>query len=113
MREYNADIGELRGRLANETARRAAAENNIKGLQNDIHKKQIEIDLHNFMRDRFEYDVSYFVPMEDFKEEFFQYRKANDRDKIRWVSEYYQPIFRDYGVRIVKGWIEGLKFAVA
>lgn len=125
MREYNADLGELQGRLANETARKAVAEDNIMKLQNDIRNKQTEIDLLNFMGDRFEYEPSYFMSMEDFKEEFFQYRKANGRDKIRWNSALYIPIFHVYsvlpttdkrvynGTSVVKEWILGLKFTVA
>ena len=70
---------------------------------------------------KFEFGVEKFMPLEDLKEEYFQYRKHNGGDKVRWTAAHYQAVFtemsliptnaeaKEYrGTQQVKKWLLGI-----
>lgn len=70
---------------------------------------------------KFEYAAHLYMPLEDFKEEYFQFRKQNGGDKVRWTAAHYQAVFTDMslilqgpdervfrGTPVVKKWLQGI-----
>lgn len=106
--EYIAALEELRSRLADEHALRMTAEKKIEELQTKIDKKQIDTDkadfqadLIDFLRsDSIEYNSQHFMPMDVFKEEYFENRRRNGKNRTRWRHAHYTPVFDEFGVAI-------------
>ena len=56
---------------------------------------------------RFEYDASLYMPLEDFKNLYSEYRKQNGYDKeVKWTKDHYDTVFQETGVVIKSDTLE-------
>lgn len=59
--------------------------------------------LANFMDvERFEYDPSNFMPLDEFKRHYFDYRKANGFPTVTWTRDHYTYTFKALDVGVVR-----------
>ena len=59
--------------------------------------------LYKFMRELCTFSIPFFVPLNEFKEAYFAYRKMKDAERCRWNKEHYHSTFQQAGIYIEKG----------
>ncbi len=58
--------------------------------------------LHAFVNSgTFEFDAAMFMPLDDFKQIYTEFRKQSGHDKVKWTKDHYDTVFQDVGVFIV------------
>ena len=50
---------------------------------------------------KFVFDVNQYMPLEDFKKEYFEFRRNGGHDKIRWNAEHYDAVFQEIGIHVM------------
>jgi hypothetical protein len=40
------------------------------------------------------------MPLEDFKKDYFEFRRGGGHDKVRWNSEHFDAVFQELGLRL-------------
>ena len=58
--------------------------------------------LYNFLKNFFDYDPAFLMPIEDFKELYRSYRKANNEGCAKWNREHYHSTFQEFGIMVRK-----------
>ena len=48
-------------------------------------------------------DPALFMPLEAFKEAYFEFRKQSGYDKVKWNKEHYDTVFQDASIHIITG----------
>lgn len=57
--------------------------------------------LYSFLKtDRFQFAPLLFMPLKDFKEEYYGFRQSNGMDKVRWSPSHFKEVFEECGVYI-------------
>lgn len=56
--------------------------------------------------DRFELLSDRYMPLNDFKEAYMEYRRANGHDKVAWKAQHYETVFRGEGLVIKSAQLE-------
>jgi hypothetical protein len=58
--------------------------------------------LHAFVNSgSFDTDPSLYMPLDDFKEIYSQYRKQNGHNQVKWSKDHYDTVFQDAGLFVV------------
>ena len=52
---------------------------------------------------RFVFAVDKYMPLDDFKQEYFEFRRAGGVDKIKWNKEHYDSCFQEKGMEVLTG----------
>ena len=50
---------------------------------------------------RFQFNSTLYMPLEDFKQDYFEFRRNGGHDKIRWNAEHYDAVFQETGLCII------------
>ena len=51
--------------------------------------------------ERFQFGVSLYMPMDDFKQEYFAFRQSNGAERTRWAESHYKPVFDEASLVIM------------
>ena len=55
---------------------------------------------------RFIFDPSFFMPLDEFKREYFEFRKSNGHSTIGWTKDHYQSTFQSWELSTVRRTLE-------
>jgi hypothetical protein len=50
----------------------------------------------------FEFHLSYYMSLADFKTMYYLYRKDNNEDRVKWNKDHYHAVFQEIGINIQK-----------